>query len=255
LRRVLKASAPKRARSQKRPAPATPDFGAYAAAATALARLDLDGHIRDLNHAFAELFGATPEALLGREFLQLLHPEDSASVRHGGLTSFSGGAVRADLRCIRSDGHVMWARTAISLAKDAEGMPAFLVVSLADVGDLKEFLFDRATGLPTRRLFDDRLGLALRAAARAGEPLAVATVRFSASDAAQRGLVDRYADHVADCIAAALGAQVRNSDTVARLGQLELAVVLPGVSALGAREVLPAPAYRASTPSTSPRKR
>jgi PAS domain S-box-containing protein len=234
----MKATAPKRARRSRRPTPTTPDFRAYAATATALARLDLDGHIRDLNHAFAELFDIKPADLLGREFLELLHPEDSASVRHGGLTSFSGGTVRADLRCIRGDGRVIWARTAISLAKDDEGMPAFLVVSLADVGDLKELLFDRATGLPTRRLFDDRLGLALRAAARAGEPLAVATVRFSASDADKRGLVDRYADHVTDCVAAAIGAQVRNSDTVARLGQLEVALVLPGVTALGAREVL-----------------
>lgn len=214
------------------------DFVAYAAAATPLARLDLEGNILDLNPAFAEIFGAEPEQLLGGEFLDLLHPEDAASVRHGGLTSYSGGAVRADLRILRADGRIIWARTAISLARDDEGMPAFLVVSLADVGDLKEFLFDRATGLPTRRLFDDRLALALRAARRETSPLTVARVSLHATRAEAYGLVDRHADHVSDWLAAAIGAQVRSSDTVARLGQLEIALVLPGVTELGARAIL-----------------
>ena len=214
------------------------DHAAYAAAATPIARLDLDGHIQHLNPAFAELFGAEPDQLLGGEFLDLLHPEDAASVRHGGLTSYSGGAVRADLRIMRADGRIIWARTAISLARDEDGMPSFLVVSLADVGDLKEFLFDRATGLPTRRLFDDRLSLALRAARRESTPLTVARVSLHATSSDGYALVDRHADHIADWLAAAVGAQVRNSDTVARLGLLEVALVLPGATELEARAVL-----------------
>ncbi len=211
---------------------------AYAAAASPLARLDLDGRLLDLNPAFAELFAAEPAALLGREFLELLHPEDAAGVRGGGLTSFSGGTVRADLRLMRPDGHVIWTRTAISLARDAKGSPSFLVVSLADVGDLKELLYDSATGLPTRRLFDDRVGMAIRGAERRGEQVTVAIIRLEAADASAGRLIARRTDAALDWLAASIGAYVRETDTVARLGLLEIGLVLPGVSPAEAADVV-----------------
>lgn len=211
---------------------------AYTASATPLARLDLDGRLLDINHAFAELLEVEPKDLIGGEFLDILHPEDADAVRHGGLTSFSGGTVRADLRLIRPDGRVVWARTAISLARDDDGTPRFLVVSMADVGDLKELLYDRATGLPTRRLFDDRLAMAMRGAERSSEPAAVVIIRAEGADAASGTLIARSTDHAMDWLAASIGAHVRESDTVARLGLLEVGLVLPSANADRAAEIV-----------------
>ncbi len=211
---------------------------AYAATATPLARLDLDGRLLDVNAAFADLFSVDAGDIVGGEFLDLLHPEDANSVRHGGLTSFHGGSVRADLRFVRPDGRVVWTRTAISLARDEDGSPRFLVASLADVGDLKELLYDRATGLPTRRLFDDRLAMAMRGAERDTEPAAVAIIRLEGADARSGGLVARHTDQAMDWLAASLGVHVRDTDTVARLGLLEVGVVLPGADADRAVEIV-----------------
>ena len=97
---------------------------------------------------------------------------------------------------------------------------------------------DSLTDLPNRSLFLDRLGQALRNAARRGEPFTLAILdidRFRDSN-------NRYGhlagDAVLQAVASRTRACVREADTVARIGGDEIAVILVGADERDAAGVL-----------------
>jgi diguanylate cyclase (GGDEF)-like protein len=97
---------------------------------------------------------------------------------------------------------------------------------------------DSLTDLPNRGLFLDRLGQALRQAARRSEPLTVAILdidRFRDTNNRHGHLAG---DAVLQAVAARTRACVREADTVARIGGDEIAILLVGAAEADAESVL-----------------
>lgn len=87
-------------------------------------------------------------------------------------------------------------------------------------------LHDELTGLPNRRLFQDRLASAIERARRLGTQAALLLVDLDHF----KGVNDSFGHHTGDLVLARVGAvlsgRVRRSDTVARTGGDEFSIVL-----------------------------
>jgi diguanylate cyclase (GGDEF)-like protein len=88
-------------------------------------------------------------------------------------------------------------------------------------------LHDPLTGLPNRALFHDRLTQAMAGAARRGEHLAVTVLDLDGFKEVNDNLGHAAGDHILVKVAERLRSCLRATDTEARIGGDELAVILP----------------------------
>ena len=105
--------------------------------------------------------------------------------------------------------------------------------------------YDGLTGLANRRLFDERLGRALARARRSGRRVAVMVLDLNGFKAVNDGLGHPSGDRLLKIVAARLTARLRETDTIARFGGDEFALVIenlarPEYATLVARKIMDA---------------
>lgn len=90
--------------------------------------------------------------------------------------------------------------------------------------------YDGLTGLANRRLFDDRLGRALARARRSGQRVAVMVLDLNGFKAVNDALGHPCGDRLLKIVAARLTARLRETDTIARFGGDEFALVIENLA-------------------------
>ncbi len=96
---------------------------------------DPGGAIVEVNLAFTELLGYTNAQLAGKRVSEITHSSDLES-HHGRLTQLINGGqdnVRAEKRYVRQDGSTVWGAISVSVAKDAQGRPVFMISQIRDI--------------------------------------------------------------------------------------------------------------------------
>lgn len=173
------------------------------------------------------------------EYRELVHPEDRE--RYLAVVEAAwgkGGTCASEYRVRARDGHEAWISSRARVVTDAAGRATRMIGVSQDITERKRredeerFLayHDSLTGLPNRRLLDDRLRQALRLAQRRDARLAVMLVDLDefkrVNDAHGHGAGDAVLREVARRLAAC----VRKADTLARQGGDEFVVVIPDLA-------------------------
>jgi len=113
--------------------------GTFENAAVGIAHCDLEGRWLRVNRAFCAIVGHPPEALLGRPFSEITHPDDLAlgPADFSRLARGERGPYSVEKRYVRGDGGMVWVKLYISLQRDEEGEPAYVIAVLEDIGGRK----------------------------------------------------------------------------------------------------------------------
>lgn len=183
------------------------------------------------------LLGARAEAGQAYPDLRaLVHPEDrerfEAATRRSRET---GDAYFCEFRTTDREGRVSWISARGKVVYGGRGGAERIIGVSQDVSERRrkeeevEFLahHDALTGLPNRRLLDDRLRQAVFAAQRHGTRLAVMAIDLDRFKRVNDTLGHEAGDAVLREVASRLAGCVRKADTLARQGGDEFVIVIP----------------------------
>ncbi len=213
-----------------------------AAAQDAIIMMDNKGRIAFWNEAAQRIFGYTEHEARGKKLHELIVPEPYR-IDFEKRLDVAGGAARGsvigktlELAGLRKDGTEIVTEHSISgVSIDRKWHTICIVRDITERKQFEERIrhlanYDNLTGLPNRTLFYDRLSQSINLAQRNRHEIALLYLdldRFKsvndtrghdAGDAVLKGAADR------------IQAQVRESDSVARIGGDEFAVILPRIA-------------------------
>jgi diguanylate cyclase (GGDEF)-like protein/PAS domain S-box-containing protein len=220
-----------------------------------------------VNASLCAFLGRTAEDLLGRRDQELTHPAHRASDVAAAWRILAGelDCWQTEKRFVRADGAEVWAIANLTFLRDAGGRALHWLGQFQDITARKELEArlqrladeDPLTGLPNRRRFERELQSALALSARDALPGSLLLLDLDGFKAINDAHGHAAGDAALVAVADALRARVRRTDTLARVGGDEFALLLPHTGADTARRVaadaevavaapLPAPGIRLS---------
>ncbi len=209
-----------------------------------------DGQLLNINRAFAKLHGYESQELLFAEtspgrcqpFVAPEHLREWAEMleRNGAVQG-----AEIEIRC--RDGSSKWVLVSIRAVRNCDGEIVLHDGTVEDVTDRKlaqqrvDFLayYDALTGLPNRTLLRDRLNKALAVARRKRTGIALLFLDLDRFKVINDSLGHSFGDLLLQKVAGRLKNEIREEDTVARVGGDEFLIALRTSQALPKWRQLP----------------
>lgn len=208
---------------------------------------DVDSREFTFNDQYYSLHLATAAQIGGYRMsyedfaLRLVHPGDAQRISDliqleidSGETDF---VVETEIRILCIAGEVRWVRMRFKSLPDVLGRKTRLTGVSQDITEKKrseetiwqQANFDQLTGLPNRRMFQDRLEQEIKKSHRDGLPLALMFIDLDKFKEVNDTIGHDKGDILLTEASRRIARCVRESDTVARLGGDEFTVILPEV--------------------------
>jgi len=193
------------------------------------------GRVLEANRAAGAITGFAPEALQGRDFASLTHPDDRERHEQAAARLVAGdlSAYELEKQYLHADGRALWVHVNASVVADEHGTPSYAIAQIQDVTERKaaeeqlrhQALHDSLTGLANRALFQDRLDHSLRALSRRPGAVAVLFLDLDNFKLVNDTLGHPVGDEVLLAVARRLTELTRPNDTVARLSGDEFGIL------------------------------
>lgn len=108
--------------------------------AIGIALVSPDGRWLQVNKSLCKLVGYDESELTTMTFQQITHPDDMATSQHQFEALLRGEIETYNLekRYLRKDGQIIWALLAVSLVRNSEGQPLYLITQIEDFTGLKQ---------------------------------------------------------------------------------------------------------------------
>ncbi|MFD4640945.1 EAL domain-containing protein [Lentzea sp. NPDC058436] len=207
----------------------------FSSAAFGIIVSDLKGEIIDVNEALLVMLDHKHEDVRRMSGRDLVHPDDREGLRQltKQLIASEHDNVRVERRMVRSDGETIQTHMAISVVREEDGMPPYLVTMVENMDEMRalqsqlvrQSLNDMQTGLPNRSQF---LGWIEGAVGSKG-PDTLALVQIDVDGF--RGMNDAFGHDVGNRVLMHVATHLREVFTedvgkVARIGEDEFGVLI-----------------------------
>ncbi|WP_020652244.1 putative bifunctional diguanylate cyclase/phosphodiesterase [Massilia niastensis] len=204
--------------------------------------VDAFGRTTFVNPRMAALLGYAIEEMIEQPVARFMDDEGRTLLERNISRRRQGEVRRYDFKFIRSDGDELWACVAINPLFDAAGRYLGALALIHDVTRQRaaaariwhQANYDDLTGLPNRHMFMDRLGQEIRRADRGAAFLALLFIDLDRFKEVNDRLGHAAGDLLLTEAAQRIGACVRGSDSIGRLGGDEFTVVLSGLDRIAA---------------------
>ena len=212
-------------------------------AAVGVAEIEMNtGRFFTVNRRLCEIVGRTEEELLATTFQAITHPEDlhlheekTQMLLAGEISHYS-----MEKRYLRKDGGIVWVNITVSPLWKPGETPGRNIAVVEDITERKRMeekiqqmaYHDSLTGLPNRKLFSDRLGIALAQAQRNQKEVGIAMLDLDNFKGVNDTLGHDAGDLLLKATAERLSAALRKGDTVARFGGDEFVLILPDLGVI-----------------------
>lgn len=202
-----------------------------------ITRHALDGSVLFASPASAAVLGIAAQEMLGRNIIELVHPDDIPRVQRAfdeaGTTDAS---ITTSYRAHLTGDEYVWLESALRLMKRSDQAAEILCIS-RNIDERKrmedqlhlEARTDRLTRLPNRLMLEERLELAMSRRCRDESLLAVLLIDLDRFKNINDTLGHRRGDELLAAVAKRFANCARPQDTLARWGGDEFVVVLPGI--------------------------
>ncbi|MES2741790.1 MAG: EAL domain-containing protein [Pseudomonadota bacterium] len=199
--------------------------------------LDADARTTFVNPKMAQMLGYPIEAMLQRPLIDFMDAEGRALLERNIALHQQGSPERHEFKFLRQDGSALWLHLSTNPIVDGVGGYLGALALATDItatrqpSDLvwQQANFDQLTALPNRHMFLDRLQHELRKAQREECFLALLFVDLDQFKDINERLGQERGDSLLAEAGRRIAACVRGSDTVARVGGDQFAVVLAGL--------------------------
>jgi diguanylate cyclase (GGDEF)-like protein/PAS domain S-box-containing protein len=192
------------------------------------------GQFIEVNQPGCDMFGFQRGEVIGRDIVTLssgVSPYTQATVMQWVTKAQTSGPQLVDWQCKAKDGHLFWAE--ISLRAATFGDRNVVLATLRDIGDRKEAQalilqmarHDGLTGLANRNVFAEAVARASAGPRRDDSGFAVFYLDLDHFKDVNDTLGHAVGDELLRAVAGRLQSAVRETDTVARFGGDEFAVM------------------------------
>ena len=214
---------------------------AFTSAPIGMALVDMDGRWLQVNDALCRITGHTRSEFLATTLRAITHPDDvdrDADVMRD-LLDGKVPSCQIEKRYRHVWGHYLWVLLTVSLVRDDQGRPSYVVAQVQDISERKElaarleYLLDHdfLTGLFNRRRFQLEINHEAERVARYGGDGAVLMIDLDNFKDVNDAFGHKAGDDLLKGVAGALRNRIRQTDVVARVGGDEFAMLLPEADA------------------------